>query len=102
MFYKLNSEAEMASPEKCNIGDETSNNNLAIDIEGSDGKRQHVANYHKVMTQDFNVPKERFFNAIPLNVNHLKSFIESNGPAIKACRIYITKSTTDPTVDDYE
>lgn len=99
MVYKLNSEAP-ESIERCNLTDETSDENIVLDIED---KRAQVANYRTVMTDNFRVPVDRFFNAIPVNVDHLRSFIDKNGGSdFKACRIYITKDSADPTGTDYE
>lgn len=102
MFYKLNGESKSSSEGKCDLSSETSNNEFVI---ASDAMKLQVANYKKIMTEIFQVPEESYFNAIPINVNHLKAFIaknENNGTLLEACRVYLVKDTTDPTGQDYE
>lgn len=102
MLFKLNSVPPPFTPGRCNVGDETSDNQSAVKIDGPGGKKEQVANYKQVLVNDFKVPEDRYFNAIPVNINHLKSFLEKNSPDMEASRIYITKRTSDSSKDDYE
>jgi hypothetical protein len=103
MFYKLNSEpATEALTEGCDVGKETSENQTKVNIEGKGGLIEQVANYKKVMTEDFGISENVFFETIPVNMGHILSFISKNWEDLAGTRIYFTKKTDDPGLDDYE
>lgn len=100
MLYKLNSDTPAeALTSGCNLSTETSNNQTQVE---TNPLKEQVENYRKVMQEDFKVKEEVFFNTIPININHLISFISNNGLDLAAVRIYMAKKTSDPLLDDYE
>lgn len=98
MLYKLNSEP-IISENKCSVSMETSGNQIPVDT--VDLKRK-VSNYKKVLIDDFEIPENVFFNTIPINANHIRSFITDNGSDLAGVRIYFAKRTNDPAKDDYQ
>ena len=103
MIYKLNSKpqaSEVAAslPEGCSIAQESSNNR--IDLNLADIKKE-VANYISVMKK-FKVPPKMIFKDIPVNINHLREFMKTNGKDLAAMRIYFAKKTADKNKDDFE
>jgi hypothetical protein len=103
MIYKLNSESPLPSSSGgCDLSSETSDNKFAIDADKPGGIKEQVANYIKVMTEDFKIPEHAFFNTIPINISHLVSFIKNNSSDVAATRLYLAKKSDDPAKDDYE
>lgn len=103
MIYKLNNGAVSEPfPGRCDLSSETSENKIQVDAEGIEALKQRVSNYEKVMQGDFGIPKEVFFNIVPININHLKSFIANNAGDLAAVRIYFSKKTDNKDSDDYE
>ena len=60
-----------------------------------------IANYKKVMTQDFGVPADKFFGTMAISKSELDSFFADN-PGATSVRIYFSKKTPDPLLSDYE
>ena len=58
-----------------------------------------IANYKQVMTQ-FGVPASRFFGTLAISRRELDLFFGGN-PGITGMRIYLSKKTNDPSLDDY-
>lgn len=103
MIYKLNEKPELkALPGECDVSNETSENNIELDIEGASGLKAQIANYKKVMIEDFGISENVFFDTIPVNIGHILSFISRNWEDLAGTRIYFAKKTNDPSVDDYE
>jgi hypothetical protein len=60
-----------------------------------------IANYKKVMTEDFDVPENVFFGTLAISRSELDLFFGAN-PGATSVRIYFSKKTEDPSVKDYE
>jgi hypothetical protein len=99
MIYKLNNLAPLQQPGKCLLHLETSNNELPLNV--PDLKTQ-VSHYTSVLKDTFNIPDNVFFNNIPININHILTFINKNGAELAGVRIYFAKKSNDASLDDYE
>lgn len=66
-----------------------------------DQARAEIANYKKVMTEDFDVPENVFFGTLAISRSELDLFFGAN-PGATSVRIYFSKKTDDPLVKDYE
>jgi len=60
-----------------------------------------IANYKRVLTEDFDVPENVFFGTLAISKSELDSFFAAN-PGATSVRIYFSKKTDDPLVKDYE
>ena len=96
MLYQLN-KPPIAAPKGCDCPHETSDDNLEHQL---DTLKAQVGNYKKVCTTNFGVPPDKLFSTVPLNIQHLKKFIEKN-PLAKGVRIYFAKKTDNPLAEDY-
>ena len=64
--------------------------------------RAETTNYKKVMTQDFDVPVDKFFGTMAISRSELDLFF-GNNPGATGVRIYLSKKTPDPLLsDDYQ
>jgi len=100
MIYKLNNLAPLElQPDKCLLHLETSNNALPLNVPNL---KTQVTHYTSVLKGTFKIPDNVFFNNIPININHISTFIERNGSKLAGVRIYFAKKTNDPSLDDYE
>ena len=71
-----------------------------LDPTGTAQARAEIANYKKVMTEDFDVPVDKFFGTIAISKSELDSFMADN-PGLTGVRIYLSKKTNDPLLEDY-
>jgi hypothetical protein len=71
-----------------------------LDPAGTAQARAEIANYKKVMTEDFDVPEDKFFGTLAISRSELDLFFGAN-PGATSVRIYLSKQTPDPLLKDY-